>query len=268
MRLMYDSVTAADIPADAAMVAGYVDGAYAWTAADWALHPAAQHVRIAVFADTNDGHVLDVEPGNATPAQAPGWVTMRRHAGVDPTVYCSLALLPVIERAFAQAGVAEPHWWIADWTGSPHIAEGSVATQYASSEQSGGHYDLSQVAAHWPGIDSDTPAPRPLPPRKTNTYTVKPGDTLSSIGAQHDVSWQRVYEWNKATIGPDPDLIKPGQVLVFPGPHTTYTVQPGDTLSAIGSKFGVPWRDIYSTNRATIGADPDLIKPGQVLTIP
>ena len=30
-RLMYDSVISADIPADAAMVAGYVDGLYAWS---------------------------------------------------------------------------------------------------------------------------------------------------------------------------------------------------------------------------------------------
>lgn len=48
---------------------------------------------------------------------------------------------------------------------------------------------------------------------------------------------------------------------------TTYTVKRGDTLSAIGRKFGVPWRDIFNANRDKID-DPDLIFPGQVFVIP
>ncbi len=48
----------------------------------------------------------------------------------------------------------------------------------------------------------------------------------------------------------------------------TYTVQPGDTLSGIGRRFGMDWRRIYEINRATIGSDPNLIRPGQVLVIP
>ncbi len=45
----------------------------------------------------------------------------------------------------------------------------------------------------------------------------------------------------------------------------TYTVVKGDTLSAIGKKFGVNWRDIASLNQVK---DPDLIHPGQVFRIP
>jgi nucleoid-associated protein YgaU len=44
-------------------------------------------------------------------------------------------------------------------------------------------------------------------------YTVKRGDTLSSIAAQHDTSWRAVYAANKAVIGDDPNLIMPGQKL-------------------------------------------------------
>lgn len=47
----------------------------------------------------------------------------------------------------------------------------------------------------------------------------------------------------------------------------TYTVRKGDTLSGIGRRFGVPWQSIYAANRQVIGADPDLIKPGQRLVI-
>ena len=52
--------------------------------------------------------------------------------------------------------------------------------------------------------------------------------------------------------------------------ETTYTVKPGDTLSAIAKKFlgdANAWRDIFEANRDQL-SDPDKIKPGQVLKIP
>lgn len=47
------------------------------------------------------------------------------------------------------------------------------------------------------------------------TYTVKSGDTLSGIAARYGTTWQKLYEKNKDVIGPNPNLIKPGQVLVI-----------------------------------------------------
>ena len=44
-------------------------------------------------------------------------------------------------------------------------------------------------------------------------YTVREGDTLSRIAARHGTTWQRLYAANKAVIGPDPDVIVPGQQL-------------------------------------------------------
>lgn len=53
-----------------------------------------------------------------------------------------------------------------------------------------------------------------------------------------------------------------------PSPRT-YTVRPGDTLSGIAAHFGITdWRTLYQANKGVIGPDPDLIRPGQVLTIP
>ncbi|MFF0385903.1 transglycosylase family protein [Streptomyces sp. NPDC004286] len=46
-------------------------------------------------------------------------------------------------------------------------------------------------------------------------YTVRQGDTLSTIAARHGVSWQRVYEANRSVIGADPNLIVPGQRLAL-----------------------------------------------------
>ena len=76
MRTMYDSIHASAIPANAKMVAGYVDGLFKWSTADWARFPHAVKVRIACFGHTDSGQVLDVEAGNATPAQAPAWVSL------------------------------------------------------------------------------------------------------------------------------------------------------------------------------------------------
>ena len=50
----------------------------------------------------------------------------------------------------------------------------------------------------------------------------------------------------------------------------TYTVKPGDTLWGIAERFlgkGSRWREIYYANQAIIGANPNIIYPGQKLTI-
>lgn len=169
MRTMWDSTTAGDIPAAATMVAGYVDAHYAWSAADWAhwRDAGARLVRIAAWPSTNAGDVLDVETGNATPLEAPAWVTMRRAAGADPTVYCNTSTWPQLLAAFDRLGTARPHWWLAEYAASQaRIAQllalpGVVAVQYADEALTGGHYDLSAVADHWPGVD---PEPEPSPP--------------------------------------------------------------------------------------------------------
>jgi hypothetical protein len=154
-RVLYDGITASNIPLDAQMVAGYDDGLYRWSAADWARFPNAVKIHIAVFASDNESTVLDVEPGDATPAQAPGWVNARRAGGVDPTVYCSLSSWPVVRGNFQNQRVAEPHYWIAAYPGiGGALYAGSVAHQYADP----GPYDLSVVADNWPGVDL-TPIP-------------------------------------------------------------------------------------------------------------
>ncbi|MFI5886407.1 transglycosylase family protein [Streptomyces sp. NPDC051554] len=64
--------------------------------------------------------------------------------------------------------------------------------------------------------------PAKTPARGTNNasrgtsrgdYTVREGDTLSAIAAQHGTTWRKVYAANKSVIGADPDLIIPGQQL-------------------------------------------------------
>ncbi len=47
-----------------------------------------------------------------------------------------------------------------------------------------------------------------------------------------------------------------------------YTVQAGDWLSSIAPRVGTTWPQLYAANRDVVGADPNLIFPGQQLVIP
>jgi len=102
---------------------------------------------------------------------------------------------------------------------------------------------------------------------------VRPGDSLSSIAVARAVrgGWQALYAANRRVIGPDPDVIHPGTVLVLPGQMTpvSYTVRTGDTLSGIATEFAIPggWPTLYAGNRRVIGPDPNVIRPGTVLTL-
>jgi LysM repeat protein len=113
-----------------------------------------------------------------------------------------------------------------------------------------------------------------IPAGAAARYAVRPGDTLSGIAAACGVpgGWPSLYAANRAVIGPDPGLIRPGTVLVLPGREASqhYTITVGQTLSGIAAELGVPggWPALYAANRHAIGPDPDLIRPGTILTIP
>lgn len=52
---------------------------------------------------------------------------------------------------------------------------------------------------------------------------------------------------------------------------TSYTVKSGDNLSLISKRVygdSSRWREIYNANKATIGSDPNKLKPGITLVIP
>ena len=53
-----------------------------------------------------------------------------------------------------------------------------------------------------------------------------------------------------------------------PAKAKTYTVVSGDTLSGIAAKYGISWQTLYNANKGVVGSNPNLIRPGEVLTIP
>ena len=109
--------------------------------------------------------------------------------------------------------------------------------------------------------------------RPVSRYAVRPGDTLSGIAARFAVrgGWPALYAANRPLIGPDPDVIRAGTVLVLPGrmAPARYTVVAGDTLAGIAARLAVRggWPALYAANRRVIGSDPNVIRPGTVLTV-
>jgi len=62
------------------------------------------------------------------------------------------------------------------------------------------------------------------------------------------------------------DLVMNINVMAGAAP-TEYEVVKGDSLSKIGKKLGVKWKEIYEANKDKI-KDPDHIEPGWKLKIP
>ena len=122
--VMYDSVDPGQIPADAQFLAGYIDGAYANSAELADRFPRARLLTIAVFAQ-HDAECLDIETGDATPGQAPGWYARQRARGITrPCLYASAsvmgaAVIPAISAAGIRRGTVR--LWSAHYTGTPHI---------------------------------------------------------------------------------------------------------------------------------------------------
>lgn len=156
MKTMFDAATARNIPRDAKLVAGYINGRYVWTTSDWARFPEATKVRIAIYIPGSkapmDGDVLDIETGDANSRSrifAQEWVANRRANGIAPTLYTSKAGMIAL-------GGLHCDYWIADPTGVPHILPETVATQYSWLRG----YDLSSTVDDWPRKDvSNMPTP-------------------------------------------------------------------------------------------------------------
>lgn len=117
----------------------------------------------------------------------------------------------------------------------------------------------------------------PAPVAASVSYTVKAGDTISSIAHRHGVTTTAVLSANKLSWS---SIIYPGQTITIPGRSgsaaapapvaavtTTgsYIVKAGDTISAIAARHGV-------TTVAVLGANKlgwsSVIYPGQTIAIP
>lgn len=185
-RIMFDGVTPASVPAGAQLYAGYVNGKWPSLAALSAKFPGALHVSVTV---TTSGRatVLDIENGDATPEQAPGWAEEQRADGNPyPVCYMEEATWPAVKAAFAEQGVATPLYWVAAYPDvapavPPAIPDGAIALQYFDY----GGWDASVVADYWPGVD-----PAPVPTIAAAAALEEEDDmTTTSVAGRAGLSW-------------------------------------------------------------------------------
>jgi LysM repeat protein len=102
--------------------------------------------------------------------------------------------------------------------------------------------------------------------RQTRVYIVQPGDTLGAISLHFAVPLSELARVN----GIDPTgLLLAGAKLKVPPPDTpsglAITVRPGDTLSGIAGRFGIPLATLSSSNHL---APTAWLFVGQRLVIP
>lgn len=228
-QLMYDGINslAAGIARQfprAAKVAGYVNGLYAWSQAEWDLFPHADHVKIAVRASTNDGDVLDVETGDATAAEAAAWIRMRHAAGLyRPTVYCSLSVVPDVRRETGSLILGVDYdIWVAKYDRSPAepAVPGLPPARFAAKQyEADSAWDVSVLYdPEWPHRQPAHPAPVPAPASPSGTATAMsvswgavPGATAYRLQERdgHGTVTQSMVAGTHASVA-----------LSGPGPHS------------------------------------------------
>lgn len=123
VTVMFDSVELDEIPESAPAVAGYIGGN--WPTFDQLEErfPGAERLSIAV-ASHHDADCLDIEPGDATPADAPAWVRRQIRRGVErPVVYASASQMDDVLAELDAAGIPRTavRIWTAHYTFAPHI---------------------------------------------------------------------------------------------------------------------------------------------------
>ena len=131
------------------------------------------------------------------------------------------------------------------------------------------------------------PAPVIVLPEETSTYVVGKGESLSVIAREHGLTVADIVALNSIK---DPNKVRAGQKLVFPGTDTasmpkkvratqkapvaktvdvpagatSYVVKKGDSLSVIAYKAGINISDLRAAN----GISGDKIFVGQKLVVP
>ena len=172
-----------------------------------------------------------------------------------------------------------------------HAAQSTVAKAVTPKVEAAPSTDSRAVVAEAPATDA-TAAPNAGADNAAAgadaakpvdvTYTIKAGDNLWNIAKDnlHNATkWQDIYKLNTDVLGTNPGMIHPGTTIHLPGSEhaiastgeaTKYVVKSGDNLWNLAKHNmgdGSKWSEIYKLNHDVIGANPDLIKPGQELTL-
>ena len=129
--------------------------------------------------------------------------------------------------------------------------------------------DLARFDKQVLGGMVSTPSKSPSDKITGDSYTVKPGDTLSAISVRSGKNVDDLVKWNGIK---NKNSIQVGQVLklkaaaaVVNSNSKTYTVKSGETLSGIAAKNGTTVKMLQNLNGIK---NVNLIHVGQVLKLP
>ncbi|MEU6879250.1 transglycosylase family protein [Streptomyces sp. NPDC046712] len=199
---------------------------------------------------TNDGAAPGVDPGPAvTPAEPTGPVAeSNRTAGLPPT---SAATTPETAGPETTAPV----------TPAPDATTETPATSTTPSAPATpgtGKHRGDAAPEETVNPDKDGETGRHAAPTDAPTSGATPGT---------DVINPDVADGTGSEGGKGVENTK--DVTDIKGKSGEYTVQPGDNLTEIARENELPggWGALYDANRSTVGADPDLILPGQSLDL-
>ncbi len=117
---------------------------------------------------------------------------------------------------------------LTSWLKGENLFEGQLGGVNWAIRRFGAPPDGTQGVSHLIATGAPTPIAAPVPvktavgpapaPPPARTYTVRAGDTLSGIAAKYwepFITWQSIYNLNRGIIGPNPNLIRPGQILAI-----------------------------------------------------
>lgn len=233
---MYDAVTAKNMPLTGQFYLYYVDGIYANEAAVKAHAPGKRYVPCTIgHTAAAKGMILDVETGDATPADAKVWCENYPGSNTDLTIYCNSSTWASVKAALAGLST-QPNYIVAEYDGIGVIPAGAIGKQYKT-----GAYDTSVIAAYWPGVD---PAPSTTPAKTTPPVTTtQPGYS----GAPKLPDWT-LYQAQIDTL-PDWEKIQFILALIPTGVYEGYTTSGGyDNNNVFGIYYGenfVSWCVIF-----------------------
>lgn len=169
--------------------------------------------------------------------------------------------------------------WVASWTKTrPTYPTGGMwqfggsTNEIRSNKVAGVVCDQNYAYKDYPKIIKEKglnglTKEKPTNPPKEIIYTVVKGDTLSGIAEKYNTTYQELARINNIK---NPNLIYPGEKIRInetTQTGTKYVVKKDDNLTTIAKKYNTTWQKIYNDNKQTIGSDPNLIKPGQILII-
>lgn len=239
--------------------------------------------------------VLDWESGNNAAWGDSSWVArfcahVVALTGINPMIY--------VQRSAASqcVGLGDYGIWLAEYPDYAPRGWGDYVEPNYSGDYAMHQFTSSGAISGWSGpLDlslffgdenawrayagaTGQPVPTPQPQPQTyeqpsvqpsgTTYIVQAGDTLSGIASMYGTTYQHLAAINGIS---NPDIIHVGDRIVIDGvvsPQSSddeyYTVQPGDTLSGIGARYGVSWQWLAEVNGIS---DPNLIYPGNTIRV-